>query len=146
MVTRWYRPPELMLSPNGFYSFSADLWSVGCIFGELISRRPLFPGKCRVSLLQWLERAGPRDSVVCYHEIPPPPSSATLEDGLEYLQASMVFILPYRGRFSDVKVRGYHTLPRYVALSLFLLVLLCAILTAPSYPPPPLVWPTQLCL
>ncbi|CAM9348073.1 unnamed protein product [Choristocarpus tenellus] len=44
VVTRWYRPPELMLSPNGFYDFSVDIWSVGCIFAELIGRRPLFPG------------------------------------------------------------------------------------------------------
>ena len=45
VVTRWYRPPELMLSPNGFYGFPVDVWSVGCIFGELLGRRPLFPGK-----------------------------------------------------------------------------------------------------
>ncbi|CAN0450265.1 unnamed protein product, partial [Laminaria digitata] len=45
VVTRWYRPPELMLSPNGFYGFSVDMWSVGCIFGELLGRRPLFPGE-----------------------------------------------------------------------------------------------------
>lgn len=45
VITRWYRPPELMLSPNGFYGFHVDMWSVGCIFGELIGRRPLFPGK-----------------------------------------------------------------------------------------------------
>ena len=45
VVTRWYRPPELMLSPNGFYGFPVDMWSVGCIFGELLGRRPLFPGE-----------------------------------------------------------------------------------------------------
>ncbi|CAN0346507.1 unnamed protein product, partial [Hapterophycus canaliculatus] len=44
VVTRWYRPPELMLSPNAFYGFAVDMWSVGCIFGELLGRRPLFPG------------------------------------------------------------------------------------------------------
>ncbi|CBN76771.1 mitogen-activated protein kinase [Ectocarpus siliculosus] len=51
VVTRWYRPPELMLSPNGFYGFAVDLWSVGCIFGELLGRRPLFPGSSFVNQL-----------------------------------------------------------------------------------------------
>ena len=45
VVTRWYRPPELMLCPDGLYSFAVDLWSVGCIFAEMLGRRPLFPGK-----------------------------------------------------------------------------------------------------
>ncbi|KAL8023040.1 putative protein kinase domain, WW domain, protein kinase-like domain superfamily [Plasmopara halstedii] len=44
VVTRWYRPPELMLAPNGSYDGAIDMWSVGCILGELVSRRPLFPG------------------------------------------------------------------------------------------------------
>lgn len=45
VVTRWYRPPELMLCPDGLYGYAVDLWSVGCIFAELLGRHPLFPGK-----------------------------------------------------------------------------------------------------
>ena len=45
VVTRWYRPPELMLSPNGSYDGSVDMWSAGCILAELLGRKPLFPGK-----------------------------------------------------------------------------------------------------
>lgn len=45
VVTRWYRPPELMLCPDGMYSYGVDMWSVGCIFAELLGRKPLFPGK-----------------------------------------------------------------------------------------------------
>ena len=44
MVTRWYRSPEVMCSA-GFYDESVDIWSLGCIFAELILRRPLFPGQ-----------------------------------------------------------------------------------------------------
>ena len=55
VVTRWYRAPEVILM-NEFYSYSIDMWSVGCIFAELLSmmeencpdmfnRVPLFPGK-----------------------------------------------------------------------------------------------------
>ena len=45
VVTRWYRPPELMLCPDGLYTSAVDMWSVGCIFAELLGRKPLFPGK-----------------------------------------------------------------------------------------------------
>lgn len=45
VVTRWYRAPELMLRPNGHYDASVDVWSVGCILGEMIGRKPMFPGK-----------------------------------------------------------------------------------------------------
>lgn len=44
VVTRWYRPPELMLSTDGKYTATVDIWSVGCIFAELLGRTPLFPG------------------------------------------------------------------------------------------------------
>lgn len=45
VVTRWYRPPELMLCPDGLYTYAIDMWSCGCIFAEMLARRPLFPGK-----------------------------------------------------------------------------------------------------
>jgi mitogen-activated protein kinase 1/3 len=56
VVTRWYRAPELILIEKD-YTEAIDMWSVGCIFGELMmmikenaktfmDRTPLFPGKC----------------------------------------------------------------------------------------------------
>ncbi|KAL8250594.1 hypothetical protein R6Q59_034287 [Mikania micrantha] len=43
VVTRWYRAPELLLCCDN-YDTSIDVWSVGCIFAELLGRKPLFPG------------------------------------------------------------------------------------------------------
>ena len=43
IATRWYRPPEIILSWKT-YTKAIDLWSVGCIFGELLGRQPMFPG------------------------------------------------------------------------------------------------------
>ncbi len=43
VATRWYRPPEVLLSWKK-YDTSLDLWSVGCIVAELYLRRPLFKG------------------------------------------------------------------------------------------------------
>lgn len=44
VATRWYRAPEIMLSWKE-YTKAIDVWSVGCIFAELIGRKPLFPGR-----------------------------------------------------------------------------------------------------
>ncbi|KAM6202695.1 MAPK/MAK/MRK overlapping kinase [Rhynchocyon petersi] len=41
--TRWYRAPECLLT-DGFYSYKMDLWSAGCVFYEIASLEPLFPG------------------------------------------------------------------------------------------------------
>ncbi|XP_076443243.1 cyclin-dependent kinase 7-like [Babylonia areolata] len=43
VVTRWYRCPELLFGAKQ-YSTGVDMWSVGCILGELLTRAPLFPG------------------------------------------------------------------------------------------------------
>jgi cyclin-dependent kinase 7 len=43
-ITLWYKPPELLLGSTE-YSSAADMWSVGCIFAELLLRRPFLQGK-----------------------------------------------------------------------------------------------------
>jgi serine/threonine protein kinase len=43
VATRWYRAPELLLSWKE-YACSVDVWSVGCIFAELLRRKPFLPG------------------------------------------------------------------------------------------------------
>ncbi|XP_055354621.1 mitogen-activated protein kinase 1-like [Paramacrobiotus metropolitanus] len=44
VATRWYRAPEIMLNSRG-YTKAIDIWSVGCILAEMLSNRPIFPGK-----------------------------------------------------------------------------------------------------
>ncbi|KAG5092662.1 hypothetical protein JHK82_051440 [Glycine max] len=51
VVTRWYRAPELLLNCSE-YTAAIDIWSVGCILGEIITRQPLFPGKDYVHQLR----------------------------------------------------------------------------------------------
>lgn len=43
VATRWYRPPELLLCAKE-YTTSVDVWSVGCIFAEMLRRKPFLPG------------------------------------------------------------------------------------------------------
>lgn len=50
VATRWYRAPEIMLVFRG-YTRAIDVWSIGCIFAELMLGRPLFKGKDYVDQL-----------------------------------------------------------------------------------------------
>ncbi|KAI0014007.1 cmgc/cdk/pitslre protein kinase [Xylariaceae sp. FL0662B] len=50
VVTLWYRAPELLLGARA-YGAAVDMWSVGCIFGELLTREPLLQGKNEVDEL-----------------------------------------------------------------------------------------------
>jgi serine/threonine protein kinase len=43
VVTLWYRPPDVLLGSTD-YSTHIDMWGVGCIFYEMVSGKPLFPG------------------------------------------------------------------------------------------------------
>uniref|UniRef100_A0A7S1AP63 Mitogen-activated protein kinase n=1 Tax=Noctiluca scintillans TaxID=2966 RepID=A0A7S1AP63_NOCSC len=43
VCTRWYRAPEVLCSWSN-YTMAIDIWSVGCIFAEMLTREPLFPG------------------------------------------------------------------------------------------------------
>lgn len=43
VIAKWYRAPEVLLCPTD-YSKAVDIWSIGCIFAELLGRQPLFPG------------------------------------------------------------------------------------------------------
>lgn len=44
VITLWYRPPELLLGATK-YGPAIDMWSVGCIFAELLNGKPILPGK-----------------------------------------------------------------------------------------------------
>ena len=45
IVTRWYRAPEVLLQRSRNYTKAIDMWSVGCIFAEMLLGEPLFPGE-----------------------------------------------------------------------------------------------------
>ena len=51
VVTLWYRAPELLLNDQG-YNTSIDVWSIGCVFAELLICEPIFPGKTVIEQIQ----------------------------------------------------------------------------------------------
>ncbi|XP_034290337.1 cyclin-dependent kinase-like 5 isoform X5 [Pantherophis guttatus] len=54
VATRWYRSPELLLGAP--YGKSVDMWSVGCILGELSDGQPLFPGESEIDQLFTIQK------------------------------------------------------------------------------------------
>jgi mitogen-activated protein kinase 15 len=50
VATRWYRAPEILLGSTK-YTKGVDMWSIGCILGELLGGHPLFPGESTMDQL-----------------------------------------------------------------------------------------------
>ncbi|KAI9512911.1 Pkinase-domain-containing protein [Russula earlei] len=53
VVTLWYRAPEILLGAKT-YSTAVDMWSVGCIFAELLLKEPLFQAKTEIELISMI--------------------------------------------------------------------------------------------
>ncbi|XP_029779118.1 mitogen-activated protein kinase 15 isoform X1 [Suricata suricatta] len=81
VATRWYRAPELLLS-SSWYTPGVDMWSVGCVLGEMLCGRPLFPGTSTLHQLQLILKT-----------IPPPSEEDLLALGSSY----SAWILPCLG-------------------------------------------------
>ncbi|XP_068017272.1 LOW QUALITY PROTEIN: mitogen-activated protein kinase 15 [Melanerpes formicivorus] len=61
VATRWYRAPEILLSSRR-YTKGVDMWSIGCILGELLLGKPLFPGTSTVNQIEMIFRVIPAPS------------------------------------------------------------------------------------
>ncbi|VDD94711.1 unnamed protein product [Enterobius vermicularis] len=51
VATRWYRSPEILLSAKR-YTKGVDMWSLGCILGEMLRGKPLFPGTSTINQIE----------------------------------------------------------------------------------------------
>nr|XP_006010475.1 PREDICTED: MAPK/MAK/MRK overlapping kinase isoform X1 [Latimeria chalumnae] len=79
--TRWYRAPECLLT-DGYYSYKMDIWSLGCVFFEITSLNPLFPGVNEL------------DQISIIHDILGTPDKRTLN---KFKQSSaMSFNFPFK--------------------------------------------------
>lgn len=59
VATRWYRAPELIMASSTNYTTAIDMWSIGCIFAEMLSNgRPMFPGQNPEDQLQLIVKFG----------------------------------------------------------------------------------------
>lgn len=68
VITLWYRPPELLLG-NELYGPEVDMWSIGCILGELYNRRPIFRGDKELVVLEAISRICGTPNVVAWPSV-----------------------------------------------------------------------------
>lgn len=69
VATRWYRAPEIMLTFKE-YTKAIDVWSVGCILAEMLSGKPLFPGKdCTCDTLSYLFEKSLNSGLADHHQL-----------------------------------------------------------------------------
>ncbi|KAK6734941.1 hypothetical protein RB195_018253 [Necator americanus] len=73
-VTRFYRPPELLLGSEN-YNWTVDIWSAGCVLGEMVKGNVLFPGRDTKHQLKLIRRAlgSPTDADMRSMKVPKPP-------------------------------------------------------------------------
>ncbi|KAG9509024.1 Cyclin-dependent kinase 11B, partial [Fragariocoptes setiger] len=97
VVTLWYRAPELLLRPSKLvrYSTAIDIWSIGCIFAELLTNKALFAGKTEQHQIELIFSVlgTPNDSVW---------------PGFENLKLSTSYRLP-QYKFNELAVRLQNT-------------------------------------
>ncbi|KAH9835659.1 Pkinase-domain-containing protein [Rhodofomes roseus] len=102
VVTLWYRAPEILLG-GSTYSTAIDMWSVGCIFAELLLKEPLFQAKGEIELLSMIFKLlGPptTHSWPDYHTLPlaksitlPPPQPPQLRQKFQYITAAGIDLM-----------------------------------------------------
>jgi len=82
VATRWYRAPEILLGSTR-YGKAVDMWSLGCIFGEMLSGKPVFPGTSTLNQLEKIcECIGrPTEEQI---QAMRSPFAATMLDSLQY--------------------------------------------------------------
>merc|ERR1719515_645864 len=78
VATRWYRAPEILLGSTS-YTKGVDTWSVGCIIGELISGKPIFPGTSTMNQLDRIMEVTGRPSADDVEAIKSPFAATMLE-------------------------------------------------------------------
>mmetsp|Transcript_12584 Transcript_12584/g.37837 ORF Transcript_12584/g.37837 Transcript_12584/m.37837 type:complete len:467 (+) Transcript_12584:365-1765(+) len=78
VATRWYRAPEILLGSSR-YTYGVDMWSSGCILGELLGGKPIFPGTSTMNQLDRIIEVTGRPSQDDIHAIQSPFAATMLE-------------------------------------------------------------------
>eukprot|EP00158_Paraphelidium_tribonemae_P009789 Partr_v1_DN28966_c1_g1_i2_m25844 putative Cyclin-Dependent Kinase len=88
VVTLWYRAPELLLGAK-VYDHAVDMWSVGCIYGELVKHEAVFQGRTEIDQLkQVIELVGSPslDNWPTYQDLPHARNFTLMQQPLNHIQ------------------------------------------------------------
>lgn len=112
IVTLWYRAPEVLLG-SARYSCPVDVWSIGCIFAEMTTRKPLFQGDSEIDQLFRMFRFVWFEFYTCNQ------STFIIESwehqqksfGLELLRSLITRIHSLVGHNTNSRIKCHHWLP-----------------------------------
>uniref|UniRef100_A0A1I8JCH2 Protein kinase domain-containing protein n=2 Tax=Macrostomum lignano TaxID=282301 RepID=A0A1I8JCH2_9PLAT len=79
VVTRWYRSPEVLLNWE-HYGLPVDMWAAGCVIGEMLLGKPLFPGEDAPSLILFMCRRLGKPSEEMMAKIQSPSAAQFIRD------------------------------------------------------------------
>ncbi|KAH9827981.1 serine/threonine protein kinase, CMGC family, CDC2/CDK subfamily [Teratosphaeria destructans] len=113
VVTLWYRAPELLLGAKQ-YDAAIDLWSLGCVFGELVAKTPLLQGKNEVDQLGKIFTLCGIPATAMWPDFPSLPNARTLRLPPPSTQSSSSHI---RTRFPTLTHAGASLLDSLLALN-----------------------------
>lgn len=63
VATRWYRAPELLVGDIS-YGKAIDVWAIGCLFSEMLTGEPLFPGESDIDQLYFITKCFGRLNII----------------------------------------------------------------------------------
>ncbi|EPS61212.1 hypothetical protein M569_13587, partial [Genlisea aurea] len=108
VATRWYRAPELCGSFFSKYTPAIDIWSIGCIFAEMLTGKPLFPGANVVQQLDLITDllGAPSAEAIC---------RIRNEKARRYLSSMKKKPVPLTQRFPNVDPLALRLLERLIA-------------------------------
>nr|CAH8861550.1 unnamed protein product [Trichobilharzia regenti] len=78
VATRWYRAPEILLACHD-YTKGVDIWSLGCILGEMLIGTPLFPGTSTLDQIERIMAGLPKPSAEDLASVKSPYSASILQ-------------------------------------------------------------------
>jgi len=93
VATRWYRAPEILLGSTK-YTKGVDIWSIGCILGELLGGKPMFPGTSTMNQLEKIIEVTGKPSQDDIDSIKSPFASTMLEGLPQNEPKSLANIFP----------------------------------------------------
>ncbi|KMZ59526.1 Mitogen-activated protein kinase 17 [Zostera marina] len=104
IATRWYRAPELCGCFFSKYTPAIDIWSIGCIFAEILTRKPIFPGKNEIHQLDIIT------------DLLGTPSTNCISRARQYLSNMHIKItVPFSKKFRGIDPLALHLLERLLA-------------------------------
>jgi len=93
VATRWYRAPEILLGSTR-YTKGVDIWSIGCILGELLGGKPMFPGTSTMNQLDRIIEITGRPTAEDIEAIKSPFAATMLESLPQTLPKSLSDLFP----------------------------------------------------